>query len=151
MPGKNEAKRAAAAALKDLDEGEELTDEQRERQERKGMGLEPNGRGQQLYEERLAAKEVAPKLSKEEKKAQTEARRAALAERKEQKAAMKAAIAANREALGQTSLGERGSNQSEASALSEEAEGSGAAEAGGGGEAGGAPYETVSSRYARLK
>jgi ABC-type multidrug transport system ATPase subunit len=90
MPGKNEAKRAAAAALADLDA--EMTEEERERMLRKGMGVDMGG-ALQKGEERLAER----KLTKEEKKAQTEARRAALAEKKAQMAAMKEAIAQNRQ------------------------------------------------------
>lgn len=89
--GKNEAKRAEAEALKDLDS--EMTEEERERMLRKGMGVDMGG-ALQTGELRLTEK----KMTKEEKKAQTEARRAALAERKAQEKAMKDAIAANRKA-----------------------------------------------------
>ena len=67
MPGKNEAKRAAAAALADMDRT--MTEEERQAMVRKGMGV---GGGLDKGEERLAER----KLTKEEKKAQTEARRA---------------------------------------------------------------------------
>ena len=87
--GKNEAKRAAEAARKELDS--EMTEEERERMLRKGMGIDSGGL--QKGEERLAER----KLTKEEKKAQTEAKRAALAEKKAQIAAMRAAIDSNRQ------------------------------------------------------
>ena len=91
-PGKNEAKRAAAAALKDLDS--EMTEEERERMLKKGMGVDMGTSAIHKGEDKLAEK----KLTKEEKKAQTEARRAALAERKAQQKAMDEQIAANRKA-----------------------------------------------------
>ena len=86
--GKNEQKRAAADALKDLDS--EMTEEERQAMERRGMGGQFGGL--QTGQDQLVAK----KLTKEEKKAQTEARRVAMAEKKEQMAAMKAAQDAQR-------------------------------------------------------
>ena len=111
---KNEAKRAAEAARKELDN--EMTEEERERMLRKGMGIDSGGL--QKGEERLAER----KLTKEEKKAQTEAKRAALAEKKAQIAAMRAAIDSNRQ-------GERASNATSEGGDDEEGGGGG-----GGGE-----------------
>jgi len=108
-PGKNEAKRAAAAALKDLDS--EMTEEERERMLRKGMGVDMGTSAIHKGEDKLAEK----KLTKEEKKAQTEARRAALAERKAQQKAMEEQIAANRKAAeGGGEDGEGGGEDGEA-------------------------------------
>ena len=88
--GKNEEKRATKAAMSDFNS--EMTEEEREAMVRRGMGI--HGGGLVAGEDQLVAK----KLSKEEKKAQTEARRAAMAEKKNQVAAMKAAQQASRDA-----------------------------------------------------
>ena len=79
-PGKNEAKRAAAAALKDLDS--EMTEEERERMLRKGMGVDMGTSAIHKGEDKLAEK----KLTKEEKKALQEKKKAERAAKKAAKA-----------------------------------------------------------------
>jgi ATP-binding cassette subfamily F protein 2 len=88
--GKNEAKKLEAEARKEFDS--EMTEEERQRMIKKGMGIHAGGL--QVGEERLVEK----KLTKEEQKKKTEERRAALAEKKAQMAAMKAAQEQSRKA-----------------------------------------------------
>ena len=108
--GKNEAKRLAAAARAELDD--EVDDEKRERELRRGMGLETgSAEANSKFEERAAAQ----KQTKEEKEAakaaakeRLAAKRAEKAEAKEAEAAMRAAIEANRKAIAAAALAEAG-------------------------------------------
>jgi ATPase subunit of ABC transporter with duplicated ATPase domains len=106
--GKNEAKRLAAAARAELDE--EVDEETRQRQLRRGMGLvATDDAANSKYEERMAAQ----KQSKEEKEAakaaakeRLAAKKAERAEAKEAEAEMRAKIEANRRAIAAAALGE---------------------------------------------
>jgi len=89
MPSKKAAAKQAVHAMQaELDS--EMTEEQRERMLKSGMGV--GAGGMNTGEAELFEK----KLTKEEKKAATEARRAALAEKKAAEKEMKAKIAAAR-------------------------------------------------------
>lgn len=86
MPRKERlAKEAAFAMKQELDS--EMSEEQRQRMLKSGMGISGGGL------DKGEAEVFAKKLTKEEKKAQTEAKRAALAEKKAAEKAMKDQIA----------------------------------------------------------
>ena len=108
--GKNEAKRLAAAARAELDE--EVDEEKRQRELRRGMGLvATNDAANEKFEARMAKM----KLSKEEKKKAADEKKAERAEAKAQMAAMKAAIEANRKAQAGEAAGEDGADGGEPS------------------------------------
>jgi hypothetical protein len=86
MPRKERLVKEAAFAMKqELDS--EMSEEQRQRMLKSGMGISGGGL------DKGEAEVFAKKLTKEEKKAQTEAKRAALAEKKAAEKAMKDQIA----------------------------------------------------------